>query len=175
MWQLIAGPLFGLIGSGVEKWAEHKENQRKDAERREERKHELDVMQFELDNAVTLEKLRGNEKRMTIDQQVFGDNIKAAAVSLIPEGQKLEGWMLGLTVCTEVFCKAVRPTSTVFYQIFVAAIFTWAAYNAVQQGAEVFAPEEYAQIVKEVIYSVIGMAETTLFWWYGIRRMSKKK
>lgn len=175
MWQLIAGPLLGLVGSGIEKWSEHKENLRADKRAEDDRQHELKVMQFELDNAVILKRLEGEENRMTIDQQVFGENLKVANKSLIPEGQNLEGWRLTAVVLIEVFCKSIRPTSTVFYQVFVAVIFGWAAYNAVNSGTALFTPKEYTEIVREVIYSVIGMAETTLLWWYGIRRMSKEK
>ena len=175
VWQLIAGPILGLIGSGVEKLAEHKENQRKAKERDLDRKHELSVMQFEIDNAVSLKKLEGSEDRKTIDQKMFGENLKTTSKLLVPEGQKLEGWMLGLFVVIDAFSKSVRPVSTVFYQAFVAGIFVWAADNATRLGVEIFTPKEYVEFVNQVIYSVIGMAETTLFWWYGIRRMSKKQ
>jgi hypothetical protein len=45
----------------------------------------------------------------------------------------------------------------------------------ISSGGQIFTAEEAGKIFREVAYSIVGMAETTLFWWYGIRRMSKKK
>lgn len=175
MWQLIAGPLFGLIGSGIEKFAEYKQDKLKAEERERDRAHELAVMEKEATLALQKITVEGQIRQSEAEQRSFDASYQFNNENLIPEGTKLTGWKLGLVVLVEVFSKLIRPASTCWYQFLVAAVFSWSAWKLVNAGSEVFSQKEIAEIFRHIVFSIIGLAETTLMWWYGIRRMSKRK
>lgn len=175
MWQLIAGPILGLVGSAVEKYHEVKLEQLKIQERALDRAHELAVMSKESELALQQTTVQGEIAQDIEAARAFTASYNFANDTLIPEGAKLGRKQLNWVVAVEILSKAIRPLATIWYQLLIAAVFGWAAYKLASVGGEVFAGEEIAGIFREVVYSVIGMGETTLFWWFGIRRMSKKK
>lgn len=175
MWQLIAGPLFGLIGSGVEKFAEYKEDKLKAEEREKDRAHELAVMEKEATLAIQKTTVEGQIRQSEAEQKTFDRSYRFNNENLLPDNAEITGWKLGLVVLVEVFQKSIRPASTCWYQFLVAVVFSWSAWKLVNAGAEVISQKEIAEIFRHIVFSIIGMAETTLLWWYGIRRMSKKK
>lgn len=174
MWQLILGPVLGLVGGSLEKVFEFKMVKLKAEERALERAHDLEAMRLESELTTREIKIEGEIKVGQMDAEAFKENLTAAHQSMIPIGQKLTDTQLSWVVAVEVFCKMIRPLTTTMYQVFLAAVFGWAAWNLAQQGQQVFTSDEFKTMFREMVYSVIGIAETTLFWWYGIRRMSKK-
>jgi hypothetical protein len=174
-WQLILGPILGLVGSGIEKYTEHRKEVLKAEEREKDRKHELAVMSMEADLALKRTTVEGAIRKAEGEQKTFDASYHFANDKLLPEGQTLTEKQTNWIVAVEVISKAIRPLSTIWYQVLVAAIFSWSAYTLVNASAEILSQQEVAGIYKEVVFSIIGMAETTLLWWYGIRRMSKKR
>ncbi len=175
MWQLILGPIVGIVGSFGEKFFEHKQAVLEASERAKDRQHDLDVMQVEGDLADKRIRVEGEMAVNQIDAQTFGENYKSANTSLVPEGSELTKTQLSWVLAVEIFCKMIRPTTTVMYQVAIAIIFGWSAYNISKAGGDFFTGAEFNEMFKHLVYSIIGLAETTLLWWYGIRRMSKKK
>ncbi len=172
MWQLILGPVLGVFGSAIEKWFALKEVQEKAKEKALDRAHELAVMEKESDLALKRITVEAEVKQSQAEQESFKTSYSFDSDRLTPDGAKLSRGMLWFTVIGDFFCKMIRPVSTVWYQLAVAAIFSWSALELRRRGVEALTTEEFGAVFSHIIYSVIGMAETTLFWWYGIRRMS---
>ncbi len=175
MWQLILGPILGLVGSGIEKFSEYKSDQLKSAEREKDRAHELAVMEKEVDLALKKTTVEGKIRQEVAAQATFDASYHFANDKLIPENAELSRGQLGWIVAVDVLSKSIRPLSTIWYQLMIAAIFGWSAWKLANASVEVFSLQEISSIYKEVVFSIIGLGETTLLWWYGIRRMSKKK
>ncbi len=175
MWQLILGPILGIVGSTIEKVTEYKTKQLEIKERALERDHDLAVMSKEADIAVNRITIEGEIAVGKIDAQTFQSSYKLNSDPLLPDDTKLSQRQVSWVLFVELFCRVIRPASTTMYQIFLAVIFGWAAWNVGKTGSTFFSGEEFKVMFREMVYSVIGIAETTLFWWYGIRRMSKKK
>jgi hypothetical protein len=175
VWQLIAGPLFGLIGSGMEKFAEHKQDKLKAEERQKERVHDLAVMEKEASLAIQKTTVEGRIRQGEAEQKTFDESYRFNNDKLLPGDAELTPKQLNWIVAVEVVSKAIRPLSTVWYQVLVAVIFSWSAWKLTNASVEIFSLNEVATLYREVVFSIVGMAETTLLWWYGIRRMSKKK
>jgi hypothetical protein len=175
MLQLILGPVLGIVGGALEKFTEFKTKQLEMAERALERAHDLAIITKEADILYKQVTLQGEIEVNRIDAESFKDSYKMHSDSLITEGTKLTEKQVSRILLVELFSRIIRPLSTVLYQVFLAVIFGWAAWNLAQQGSSVFAGSEFKGMFKEMVYSIIGMAETTLFWYFGVRRMSKKK
>ena len=175
MWQLILGPVLGIIGSFSEKFFEHKQAVLEASERQKDRDHDLNVMKAEGDLADKRLRVEGEMTVNRIDAETFGENYKNANTSLVPKDAELTKTQLSWVLAVEIFCKLIRPCTTVMYQVGIAAIFGWAAWNIMDTGGDFFSGDEFSEMFKHLVYSIIGLAETTLLWWYGIRRMSKKK
>lgn len=175
MWQLIMGPILGIVGSGIEKFAEHKQAQLKAEERAKDRAHELLFMDKEAELALKKSTVEGQIRQDAAEQQTFSDSYKFNNSKLLPDDANLTPKQLGWIVAVEVFSKSIRPLSTVWYQLLIAVVFGWSAWQLVDAGTAAFSQKEIASIFKEIVFSIIAMGETTLLWWYGIRRMSKKK
>jgi hypothetical protein len=175
MWQLILGPILGLVGSGVEKFFELKTERLKAEERQKDRDHDLAVMDKEADLALKQVTVEGRIRQDEAAAKSFSDSYQFANDKLISDDAKMSRGQLNWIVAVEVISKAIRPLSTIWYQLLVAVVFGWSAWMLVRTGAQAFTAKEATAIFREVIFSIIGMAETTLFWWYGIRRMSKKR
>lgn len=174
MWQLILGPMLGIVGSGIEKFTEYKAEQLKMQSRREERAHDIAVMQMEADLAEKRIRVGGEMKVQEMETQVFADSYKLMDSNLLPDDVKLTEKQVSRVLFVELFCRIIRPLSTTLYQVFLAIIFGWAAYQIADLNAA-FEADEFKTMFREVVFSIVAMAETTLLWWYGIRRMSKKK
>lgn len=175
MWQLILGPILGIAGSVIEKVAEYKEAKLKAEERAKDRAHDLLVMDKEAELAIKKSTIEGQIRQDAAEQKTFSDSYKFNNDKLLPEDANLTPKQLNWIVAIEVLSKAIRPLTTVWYQLLIAVIFGWSAWQLVDAGSEAFSEKEIAGIFKEIIYSIIAMGETTLLWYYGIRRMSKKK
>ena len=175
MWQLILGPVLGILGSGIEKFTEYKQEQLKIAEREKERAHDLACMQMEADLAEKRTRVAGEMKVQEMETEAFAGSYNLMSESLLPKDVKLTEKQVSRVLFVELFCKIIRPLSTTLYQCFLAIIFGWAAFKINAMGATAFTDKEFVEIFKEVVFSVVAMAETTLLWWFGIRRMSKKR
>jgi len=175
IWQLIAGPLFGILGGALEKFTEYKTKQLEMEERALDRAHDLAVLDKEAEIALKQVTIQGEIEVNRMDAQAFSDSYKMHSDSLIPEGAKLTSKQISRVLWVELFSRIIRPLATTLYQVFLACIFGWAAWNLAQTGSTMFDSSEFRVMFKEMIYSIIGMAETTLFWYFGVRRMSKKK
>lgn len=175
MLQMILGPVLGLFGAGIEKYAEYKQEKLKVLEREKDRQHDLAVLKTEADLADRRIKLAGDIKIKEVELASFGENLTQANKSLIPEGADLTSKQLSWIVAIEIFCKATRPCLTWLYQIFVGVIFGWSAWNLADAGLIFFNGEEFKEMFQHLVYSIIGLAEMAFAWWFGIRRMSKKR
>jgi hypothetical protein len=174
MWQLILGPLLGTAGGLLTKWIDLKEKKIDLEEKQREREHELAVMEKEY---ILAEKKMTVESSLRLSEQdaaTFNESYKIFTDKLTPDGAKLTKKQLSLTLLVDAFNRLIRPISTVYYQLGVAALFSWSAWELHIRGVDALTAEQFGAITTEIIFSIIGMAQTTLFWWFGIRGGSSR-
>ncbi len=70
-----------------------------------------------------------------------------------------------LLVMVEVLRGAIRPCSTIYFQLLVTALGVWAGVVLYDQRAVLDAPVVMPRIVNMVLY----LACTSTCWWFGIR------
>ncbi len=167
MWQLILGPVLGTFGGLVQKFFEGRE-------KAAERQHELAVMDKEAELADRRLKIEQEIKTEQFDAAAFAASYNFANDRLLPEGAKLSKLQTWVALLVDSFSRLIRPMATVWYQLALAGVFCWAAYELNRINASVLDPEEMQTIVREIVFSIIGTSETVLFWWFGIRGMSKR-
>lgn len=172
--KLILGPILGVFGA----WLTHRQEEaaevRKAKERAEERAHDLAVMGMEADIATKRAVIASDTAQAVADTQAFSASYQFANDSLLPEGFKPRGWQAGWLVFIEGLNKLIRPAGVIWYQIVLAVVFGWSGYIFITTVESGIANAQMATLFREVCYSIIGMAETSFFWFFGVRRMSKK-
>lgn len=167
MWQLILGPVLGTFGGIIQKYLESKE-------KAAERKHELDIMDKEAELADRRLKIEQEIKREQADAAAFSASYNFVNDRLLPDGGKLSKGQVWIALLVDALSRLIRPVATIWYQLALAGVFCWAAYELNRINAGLLDPTEMQAIVHEIIFSIIGTAETILLWWFGIRGMSKR-
>lgn len=158
------GGIFGILT----RWMDLKVEKVKIEERREERTHELAVMDKEAEHAEKKLKIEQEIEQMRAAGEAFTASQKYGNERILPDGIKLtkaQAWWL---VLAEAFGKFIRPLSTIYYQLAMAVVFAWSAWTLAETGSLGLEPKTAAEIVKETIYAILYMAEMTLGWWFGI-------
>lgn len=167
MWQLILGPVLGTLGGIATKWMEGKE-------KKADRAHELAVMDKEAELADRRLKIEGELKREEMDAATFSASYQFNNTNLTPEHAKLSKGQLWLAIFVDALNRLIRPLMTVWYQFALAGCFIWAALLLHRLGIGALDAKEAQSMMHEIVYSVIGTAETILLWWFGIRGSSKR-
>lgn len=174
MWQLILGPILGTVGGLFNRWIDLKGEKQKAEERKEERAHELAVMDKEYALAERRATLEASIRESEADARAFEASYQFANDRLLPEGSKLSPAQRWLALGVDAFSRLIRPMATVWYQLALGGVFVWSALELRQRGLEALSAEQFGALVSEIIYSIVALAETTLLWWFGIRGTSKR-
>jgi hypothetical protein len=174
MIQLILGPILGIIGGAIEKINAYKLEQLKFKNRALERDHDLKVLQAEA--AITDRRIQveGEIKVNQIDAETFQSSYRMHSDPLLPSDIALSSRQVSWVLFVEILSRSIRPVSTVMYQVFLACIFGWSAMKIAQSGGQFLSTGEFHQMFRELVYSIVGMAEASFFWWFGIRGKSNR-
>jgi hypothetical protein len=174
IFKLVFSPLLGMFGAWMTVKADERKEIRAAEDRIADRAHDLAVINAEGDLALKKVTLDASSRQAVSENTAFADSYTFANDNLIPEGAKLTNEQMNRVVWIEVINKAVRPFGVMWYQLLLAVIFGWAAVKLIGSTGKAFSDAEMAAMFRDVAYSIIGMAETSFFWYFGIRRMSKR-
>lgn len=167
---IISGALGGLFGIG-QKFIELKEKKLEAEERDKDRAHDLLVMEKEGELA---------EKKLRIQQEMTQDQFAGEAFvqsqiygnqSALPANVKLSKNQTWWLVVIEAISKAVRPVSTIYYQLAMTGVFIWTAW--VLSGVTL-PVEKITNLQEEIIFAFIYLAEMTIGWWFGVSAIRKR-
>lgn len=168
MWQLILGPILGTAGGLVQKWFDSREKVA-------DRAHELALMDKEIAMADKRADIEKELAREAADSAAFSSSYQYANESLLPGDVKLNSKQTWLALGVEALTRSIRPVATIWYQLALAGVFSWTAYELSKVNGAMLDPTKMQGMLTEIVYSIIGTAETTLFWWFGIRGTSRRK
>ena len=174
MWQLILSPIIGLFGGFLTKWMDLKAEKQKADERAAERSHELLVMDKEYLLAEKKMKVESDLKVEELDAAALGESYKMFTDKMVPDGTKFTRKQISWALVIDGFNRIIRPISTIYYQLLVAVLFSWSAWELHVRGVDALTTAQFGVLVTEIIFSIIGMAQTTLFWWFGTRPKKKE-
>ena len=173
-WQLIASPIIGALGGLAQSWLELKKESAKAQERAAERAHELAVMDREAEIAV---------KRMTVEQELrneetqnetFRKSYEVFTKPLLPEGTKLNAAQKWVALFIDSSVTVIRPLCVVYYQLLLAVVAGWAMWILYKDGTPVVEIPFAQDLMKDIIYSIIGLSEMTVGWFFGVRGVSRR-
>lgn len=174
MWQLILGPVLGTFGGLLNRWIDLKGEKQKADERDKERSHELAVMDKEYALAERRATIEAAMRESEADARAFEASYQFQNDKLLPSGSKLSPAQRWLALGVDAFSRMIRPMATVWYQLVLGGVFIWAALELKRRGLEAMSSNQLGLLVSDLVYSIVGLAETTLLWWFGIRGISKR-
>lgn len=174
MWQLILGPILGLVGSTTQSYFDLKKSRLESEERNKDRIHQKEMLRLESELNIKEISVEQKFELDKIDAKTFSDSYKFGTDNLIKDDSKLTNGQRWWFVLIEVFTRLIRPSSTTFYQVVNVGFCIYFGYLLNKFGTTVFTENNIAELFKEMIYSMIGLGETTLLWWYGARGLSKR-
>lgn len=142
-------------------------------ERALERQHELAISQQEGENAVRKQVIESDGLVKSAELQAFTASIQSVK-PMLPEGTKLTGWQKGLAACVDSFSSLMRPGLTLYYQLAQVGLLIY-IISLMDKLAMPLIDAAFAQeISREIIYSIITLAEMSFGWLFGIRMLSTR-
>jgi len=169
----VLGPVVALLGAA---WQARETRLTKEIEFKEralERDHELKIGMQEAENAMKKVVIESDAAIKLSEMAAFNTS-QTSIKPMLQEGTKLTGWHKTIAVLSDVMTSSIRPFMTVYYQLFVLGIFIWVIILLNKLTIDVIDANFAQELVKEIIYSVLMLAETTLLWFFGIRMLSVK-
>ena len=147
---LLAGPVFGMVGSWVNSWIAHKGKQLEIEDKKLDRLHEKDLLTIRFK---AQEDDREDEKWITslATQSAMRTASYAQDASYGPVDPK-----------NAVALRWVRPVLT-FTLVILAAII----YGTVADGAVISIDGEMMTIRDRCVMSILFLAESAVTWWFG--------
>lgn len=173
-WQLIASPIIGAIGAIANTWLDIKKEKIKAEERAAERTHELLVMDRENEYAkekLTIEAEMQREKDAGADFRASHENNNSP---ILPKGTRLNTTQTWLALGVDSLAAIIRPIATIYYQLALIGVMAWSAHLLVKVGMPLVEQTFAQELMRDCVYSIVGMAELTCTWWFGARGLSKR-
>lgn len=169
----LLGGITGLVGVGVTKYFAHKEAKLASAEKALDRKHDLDVMQFEAKTAADMQTAEQNAivERADIDLRKVSMQSDAPLLKFADGLSNAQRW---LVVLADVFCRFVRPTSTIYFQLLTTGLGVWCAMLLNDIGASLSDGINPMSLMIRIVDMILYLTCTSTTWWFGVRGMSKK-
>lgn len=173
----IIGGVTGLVGSVVNKHYALKEAAQKLEERKVDNAHEALMADKEYARLVKISEIDLTKTELIGQNDAWSKSYEVFTTPLT-SGAKLTGWRLSLATCSDVFNSAVRPLSTVYYQLLMGLLGTYAAWYMYNFQDQFFSSSEYTTQLILIIFSIFDMilfqASMSLGWWFGNRGVSRK-
>lgn len=171
---LISGALGGVLGL-AQKWLDLKAEKAKAEEAEKVRAHELAVMEKE--NQYALDRIAAEERVAETESagRAFEASQRYGNESLLPKDVKLTASQTWWLVVVEAISRAIRPVTTIYYQLAVAGVFGWAAWTLAQTNNLALSPETASKIIVDTVETVLYLSAMTVGWWYGVSPTRKKR
>lgn len=168
---VLSGGLTGVIGAGVQRFADYK-NKKLDIESdRAKFSHEIamrrvdaEIMEKEFAARTRLAEVEGDIKRDVADAEAFAASFRepvryAEGATLTP---RQTGWMVALDFMRGI----VRPGLTLYLVILTTLIYGQA--SALMSGSA-FTPADALELTSRTVDTVLYLTTTATLWWFGTR------
>lgn len=174
-----SGGITGIIGA----WLSHRTElaKMKELHRHQEVMADKDreLAALEAQSKLTIARTEAEASIAVADAQALAESYKHDRASYSSEAvEKLEGWWGQLArfwlVMVDVARGFIRPAATVYFIVLT----TYLTYEAVRLLDQVAAPQVEAialKLVPEVFDTVLYVASTVIFWWFGTRPAMKRR
>lgn len=170
MWNLILGPVIGLVGSGLTKWLDQRAEDAKRAHELSMLRANAELMAQEWAQRTKVAEVEAAGKVEVADSEAFGEAVKAEAVrySAGVKASSAQAWLLFLL---DFMRGIVRPALTLYLCIIATMLYLDA--SDIVRGIPVDPVKAQAQV--ELIQDkLLMMTEAVVFFWFGLRSKSGK-
>jgi hypothetical protein len=166
----LLGSLTGLLGSGVTAYVAYKNKKLDIEDRKDERKHRITEIDTEAKHALTMEKVRIEDRTDERDasamekamDMIKGQLFKQEYASYLPR------WVMAiiafLFAMVDIMRAVVRPGGTM-YLLYVMSAITYGVYET--------DPARFYTSVIDPWAVIAYMGSTAFMWWFGDRRLAK--
>lgn len=170
MWNLLLGPVIGLLGSGITKWQEAKAEERKMSHELALRKADAELMAQEWAQRTKVAEVEAAAKVEVADAQAFQTAIQAEAqrYSAGIKANSAQAWLMYVLDFTRGI---VRPGLTLYLCMLSTLIYLKAREAMPYVGAD---PAAAAKLVEDISVRVLVMTEAVVFFWFGTRSRGGK-
>lgn len=155
------GSVLGIFGSWITRAEERKD-------RKLQFEHELKITELDLRSQELEQKHQLAIADKQIDLAEAESKIETARgeLSAFADSLKIGSAKSGVK-WVDAFNGLMRP----FITIFLLGVSIWITYNvfSMVEGFESLGQQEAVEMFKYIIYSLISMTSTAVFWWYGKR------
>jgi len=174
----IAGGLFGFVGSWLQKKQELEVLKLQYADKKSEREHEFQTMQYEASSEQELERIKGAiakelaeertkmvetsaeysalEKSYSNDKRSWSNNVKLTGL-----WRNLGNFTL---ICVDVFRGIIRPAITTYAMFFLTYMFI-----KFQGSITKLTQDQIFQLLLCVMNASLFITTKSVVWWYGSR------
>lgn len=170
-----SGGLFGIFGTGIKMWAQHKAEEAKRQFELAMRKADREEMQLEHDLQMkTIEAQTerdvavANQQRLSLETQVAGD-IAVAETKVWQESYGNDKATYGGGFVDGVR-GMMRPVITLYFAVLMSVL----TYQLIKLNGGAFVNATEAQaMLKEIINAIIFLTTTAVTWWFGSRPVKR--
>lgn len=170
MWNLILGPIIGLLGSGVTKWLDQRAEDSK-------RAHELamlhanaELMAQEWAQRTKVAEVEAAGKVEVADSEAFGEAVKAEAIrySAGVRASSAQAWLLFLL---DFLRGIVRPALTLYLCVIATMLYLDAQSIIRFYPVDVAKAQAQVELIQD---KLLMMTEAVVFFWFGLRSKAGK-
>lgn len=169
MWNLILGPVIGLVGSGLTKWLDQRAEDAKRAHELSMLRANAELMAQEWAQRTKVAEVEAAGKVEVADSEAFGEAVKAEAVrySAGVKASSAQAWLLFLL---DFMRGIVRPALTLYLCIIATMLYLDSKALAQHVPSD---PNFAAAQVAEIRTRLLFMAEAVVMYWFGMRSGKK--
>jgi len=172
---LVSGGLTGILGAGVQRFADYKNKQLDLQAAREKAEHDIKLR--EADAAIMREEWAARTRVAEIEvagkESAADAEAFAASFRLEPqrysEGVKARGWQASALVLLDVLRGVVRPGLTIYLCAITTAIYFDA--RSILGDTPVDQAKALA-LLDGIIATILYLTTTVVLWWFGTRNKS---
>jgi hypothetical protein len=154
-----SGGLFGVIGSAFGAWMKLKERKQKAIEQKEERDHELKLIELQM-------------QMKSQDGAWSGLTTSLQAQVELDKHQTNMPWVVAMKSLFRPFLTLSLWLAVMWltYLVLTGSLQTYSALASSDQT--IFTSAEIVSLIKYVVYSTVFSATTATTWWFGERALS---
>lgn len=171
---VFTGGLTGLIGVGLQRFADYKNKQLDLQLEKQKYEHEIclkeadaKIMQQEWAARTQIAQVEAESKESQADSQAFAISLgDAPRYSEKVTSTISQSWVL---LCLDVFRGIIRPALTVYLCVLTTWIYMEAKTIVIAQG-EALKDGEASALLKSIVATVLYLTTTCTLFWFGTRQ-----
>ncbi len=166
---IVSGGVTGILGSAVQSYSNYKMTQLAGEQEQKRLEHDKEMVRLETEAQVTIA-----QQERAAQNDLYQQNLQMASYNhdraTYMSGNNAPAWILALLGLVDVMRGLVRPCLTTYMAVVVGVILYES--NALLSNATMTSEETLA-ITSDIWQTIMYLATTIFFWWFGQRPPKK--